>query len=405
MPPLEPFLKRLASDRWQDRQDAEQDLIKMGEDARPFIAELRKREAGDREVRTRLEAALSQIDDNRVLGPSFITLHLKDATARTVFEELSKQCYAKFSSFPDNLLEESGLPKVTIDVDRQPFWTAMRQIATKTGIDLQQYNDGMRLMRGGFRMNSQWSVVQGPFLIVPVQLNRSQTMMLANGGGSSSSFSLQMTAYSEPKLHVLSSNSAVIIDQAVDDAGNSLIATGMENRGYYGGGGGSWNLYAQLHYPDHPGKKIARLRGHAAFVIQTKSEKLQIDNLKTVHDSAHVIGGMPVIIHEIKKNGDNWDLRLTANAGTTPDAWNQLNQSVQNRLQILDAQGQSLDHRGMGSRGENNKIEFTLTFAASVRPNDGRSSTEPVKLIWDIPTASKQISLPFEFKDLPMTAK
>ena len=177
----------------------------MGEAARPIIHELLSRALPDAETRTRLEAALAQIDENRVIGASFITMHLKDATPRSVFEELSRQCYADLQPFPPNLFDQGGSPKVTIDIDRRPFWTAMNQIADKTGIDLQQYNEGIRLMRGGFRMNSPYSTVQGPFLIVATQITRTQTEMLANGGGASSDFSMQMMAYSEPKLHVLSS--------------------------------------------------------------------------------------------------------------------------------------------------------------------------------------------------------
>ena len=115
---------------------------------------------------------LTQIDENRVIGALFVTIHLKDVSAKVVFEELLRQCYAELKPFPPNLFDEPNAAKVSIDVDRQPFWTAMNQIAEKTGIDLQQYNEGIRLMRGGFRMNSPFSTIQGPFLVVATQISR-----------------------------------------------------------------------------------------------------------------------------------------------------------------------------------------------------------------------------------------
>ncbi|HET6250603.1 MAG TPA: hypothetical protein VFE47_23145 [Tepidisphaeraceae bacterium] len=401
-PSIDSFLPRLGSDSWKQRQEAVQELVRMGEDARPMIHELLSRNIADGETRTRLEAALSQIDENRLIGASFITIHLKNATPKAVFEELSRQCYADLQPFPQNLFDQGDQPKVSIDIDRQPFWTAMNTIADKTGIDLQQYNEGVRLMHGGFRMNSPFSTIQGPFLVVATQISRSQTEMLANGGGSSSDFSIQMMAYSEPKLHVLSSSAGVKLEIAVDDAGNSLMPTSEGNRGYYGGSGGCWNLFAQLKYPDHPGKKIARIKGTSRFLIQTKSQRIEIPDIKNVKEMTRIVGDMPVVFHEMKKTNEIWELRLSGNPQALGNnRWAQFNQSVQTNLQVLDDKGQMLEHRGMSSRGDNNGIEFTLMFSPSLRP-DGRNSSDPAKLVWEVPTASKEIEVPFDFKDLPM---
>jgi hypothetical protein len=403
LPSADSFLPRLGSDVWQKRQHAEEELVRMGEDARPLIKELLARPLADAETRTRLESALSQINENRAAGPSFITMHLKDANPKTVFAELSRQCYSELKPFPDNLFDQSDLPKVSIDIDRQPFWKAMNIITEKTGIDLQQYNDGVRLMRGAFHVNSPYSIVHGPFMVVATQITRTQTQMLANGGGTSSDFSMQLTAYSEPKIHVLSSSASVKLDEVVDNAGHSLIPDGPDNRGYYGGGGGTWNLFAQLKYPDHPGDKIARFRGNATFLVQTKSQQVQIPDVKSLKDLNHLIGDMPVIFHDLKKNGETWELRLSAHPQAFGgNRWAQFNQSVQSKLRLIDSTGQDLDHRGMRSRGNGTGIEFTILFATSVRPADARHSTDPDKLLWEVSTGSKEVNLPFEFKDLPM---
>jgi hypothetical protein len=404
LPSADSFLPRLASDVWQQRQHAVDDLVRMGEEARPLIKELLERPIADVDVRTRLETARSLIDENRIVGPSYITMHLKDADPKLVFQELSRQCYTDLKPFPENLFDQKDLPKITIDIDRQPFWTAMAQISEKTGIDLQQYNEGVRLMRGGFRIASAYSAVQGPFLVVANSITRTQTEMLANGGGSSSDFCMQLIVYSEPKLHVLSSNSTVKLDEAVDNAGNSLIPTGPDNRGYYGGSSGIWNLYSQLKYPDkNPGTRIAKYKGSATFTIQTKSQQIQVPDLTRMKEVTRVIAEVPVIFHDMKKNGEIWELRLSANPQTLgPGRWNQFNTSVQTNLHILDDAGQTLDQRGMRSRGNGTGIEFTMMYAKSVRPTDGRTSGDPSKLLWEVSTASKEVNVQFEFKDLPM---
>ena len=165
-----------------------------------------------------------------------------------------------------------------------------------------------------------------------------------------------------------------------------------------------WNLYSQLKYPDkNPGTRIARYKGSADFVVQTKSQQIQIPDITGIKELTRVVADIPVIFHEMKKNGEIWELRLSANPQTLgPGRWNQFNQSVQTNLQLLDNAGQVLDHRGMRSRGNGNGIEFTLLFAKSVRPSDARSSGDPTKLLWEVSTGSKEINVPFEFKDLPM---
>ena len=157
------------------------------------------------------------------------------------------------------------------------------------------------------------------------------------------------------------------LDEAVDDAGNSLLPTGDSNRGYYGGSGGCWNLFAQLKYPEHPGKKIARFKGSAHFLIQTRSQKIEIPDIKNVKELGRLVGDMPVVFHDLKKTNELWELRISGNPQALgANRWPQFNQSVQSNLQLQDEKGQPLEHRGMRSRGDNNGIEFTLLFSASV---------------------------------------
>ena len=93
---------------------------------------------------------------------------------------------------------------------------------------------------------------------------------------------------------------------------------------------------------------------------------------------ARIISDMPVVFHDLKKTGEVWELRLSGSPQAQGgNRWWQFNQSVQTSLQLQDEKGQALEHRGMRSRGDNNGIEYTLLFSASVNPSDGRGSTDP----------------------------
>lgn len=400
------LLAGLANDDAHVRQRCEDSLVRMGEDARPLLIELLKH-TQDLEVTTRGEAAIRRIDANRLYGPSYVTLHLKQAEPREAVAELSRQAFAPLPVFPENLLDQSGLPKVSIDVDRELFWVAMQQFSQQTGLELQQYNEGaregVRLMRGGMRAVGP-TFISGPFLIVANQITRTQTVQLGPGGGangSQSDFLLNLFAFSEPKLKVIRSSSSVQLEEAIDDHGNSLLPVGPDNRGYYGGGGGCWQLFCRLGWPHNPGRRIRSLKGRTSFTVQTKSQTIQIDNLPAVKDKAESVNGVPITVHSFNKSEGGWELKLSITSDPqNPMAWIQLQQSLTTKLAIVDAQGTALDHRGMSSRGINNEIEMSLQFVQSNGP-DGRSG-EPLKLLWEYPLETKDLTVPFRFADLPM---
>jgi len=399
---IQTLLKQLSSDSFKTRQQAQEQLVGLGDDSRPIVAELLRR-ASDAEARSRLQEVTSQIDENRAIGASLITMHVSDVTPDVIFQTLSKQCYTELRPFPDNLWQQQPWPRVSLDIDHQPFWSAMQTIAAKTGADIQPVNDGVRIARtvGVPPRSAGPSVVHGPFMVVATQINRTQTIALGvQAGGTRSDFSLQMAVYAEPKIRILPQNFAVRIDAATDDLGNNLIALGAPISPFYGGGGGVWNLYAPLRYPDHPGSRITLFRGQTAFLLQTQSQRLEVTNLLRVRQFSRVIGGIPITVFETKKTAPHtFDLRLTVYRDPTDVRWNYIQQTINQRLKAYDFAGQSMPIRGMSSRGDaaNNQMEFTLTLVGNDLPTG-----EPSRLDWEIPTETRLTTVPFEFKDLPM---
>jgi len=57
---------------------------------------------------------------------------MADADPQEVFAELSKQAKVRIAF--DNQNWPNGMPKISIDVDRQPFWLVMKALAEKNGV-------------------------------------------------------------------------------------------------------------------------------------------------------------------------------------------------------------------------------------------------------------------------------
>ncbi|HXE54438.1 MAG TPA: HEAT repeat domain-containing protein [Tepidisphaeraceae bacterium] len=402
-PDPEPLLHELSSSDWHERRKAQDLLVRLGEEATAYIEDLIRR-APDEEARRNAQAALARIAENRILGPSYITLHVSNTPPAQVFAEISRQCHAAIQTMPDNLWEQHGFQNLTLDVDHQAFWEVMPKICQQLGVDFRPFQYGMRLMRSGMQMQGV-AAVEGPFMVIANQITYNRTRMLGPNGAEHTQFGINFSVFPEPKIVVLRGSGSVQLDEAVDDHGNSLLPPGGGRMGAWGGfaGYGQWNLYAPLKYPQkNPGSRIVRLRGHTSFIVQTKVQELTIPDIMSVKNTTRTIHGMEVTFEDVRRQDANYELRLSvAHPNFGSPEWPQLMEQVQSRLRLEDASGHPLDHRGFVTNANNNAIQLQLTFARMPRP-DGHPTGEPSRLVWDIPTESKEVSVPIRFDDLPL---
>src|SRR5438552_5736350 len=111
------LLQALAGPDWRQRRQAIHEIIELGPQADARVADLLKRSLGQ-EQRKNVELALQLIRDNRLFGPSLITLHVKDSPATNVFALIAAQCGAPLPSSPPDLLNQEGWPRLTLDYER-----------------------------------------------------------------------------------------------------------------------------------------------------------------------------------------------------------------------------------------------------------------------------------------------
>lgn len=403
---VEAAIKALSSDSWKERQAAQDTLVTLGDEIVPRLRKLAS-QASDEEVRTRAGAALRQIEENNQLGPSSITLHVKDAKPQEVFAALGKQAHCEFPTWPRNLFQQNmNNTLVTLDYDHADFWTVFKDACQKSGVFPQQIGNerGMTLQQGS---SSYWngpSITTGPFLIVANRIYRSNSIDLANPGNVQHDFQLSLCAFSEPKIKVVQSSYNVHVDEAVDDRGNSLVS---DNRMYDGMSNGQqwmWNLTANLNYPDPEkvGKTIKRFKGKIKFLIQTKSETLDVPDILNVKNLQKTVAHRRMLIKECKKNGEQYEVQMTLyRDGLSQQDW----QSIQNpgyTVRLLDKEGHALSANGWGGGGGGNEMTYNWNFTKNTWGGEEGKVGEPHRLVWEIPLETRETDVAFEFKDLPM---
>jgi hypothetical protein len=411
---IEDAIKRLSSDAWKERQAAQDTLVTFGELAIARLQDLAAK-AEDEEIRTRAGAALRQIEENASVGGSVITVKVKDANPRAVFDLIGKQARCDFPTYPRNLWQQGGVNRgfggglpatISMDLERVNFWTAFKEACQKSGVFPQQMGNDRRmtLQQGNSTYWNGPSIVTGPFLIVANRLDYSSSVDLATGGVGQSNFSMSLSAFVEPKVKVVQSSYNVHVMEAVDDKGNSLANNDRNFDSMSSGQQWMWNLSARLNYPQkNPGTKLARFRGAVKFQVQTKSDTLDVSDILTAKNKTVTVAGRRMLIKEVKKNGsEQFDVQMTIyRDGMSQADWNML-QYPGYSVRLLDKEGKPLNSQGWGGGGGGNEMNYNWNFSRQTWGGDQDKPGEPYRLLWEIPLETREMNVEFTFKDLTL---
>ena len=102
---METWITQLSSDNWKARQEAMEKLVNLGEDTIPRLHHLAQVSTDD-EVRTRAASAIGQIEENRQVGQTLVTLNLQNVPPAQAYAELTRQARRTARTDPANLFEQ-----------------------------------------------------------------------------------------------------------------------------------------------------------------------------------------------------------------------------------------------------------------------------------------------------------
>jgi hypothetical protein len=413
------LLGQLSDEDGATRSAAAKSLEAMGPGIKPEVAKFLAGSV-DRKTRARAEAVLANIGEAAQgategtavtfsTEPIPITLNLTDANPADAFDALFAQAQGTYSTQPPDLLKNTDdMPPITINVEKGDFWSVLKQLCEQTGVSPQQgysnQEQGMVFTKGG---DSNWtkypSVTTKGFLIMVRSIGYNKSIDLARPDDARDNLSLQFMAYPEPNLQVVQANYQVGLDEAVDDEGNSLLRQERNSSGYSSGRQGVWQFQSSLDASAALGNKIDHLKGSVKFGVQAEMVKIEIPDVLNAKKVVKTAGDVKLTLEEIKKeSNDRYIAKIVVARPRNADSNNLNVQSIQ----LLDAEGKPLDNQGYGGGGGGNG-EYTYTMNFGRNERYGRNGREgkpgvPAKLVWEVPTKITEITVPFEFKDLPL---
>ncbi|MEZ0266676.1 MAG: hypothetical protein ACAI43_18255 [Phycisphaerae bacterium] len=265
-------------------------------------------------------AALAQPKDaGDVSQPSLVTLKLENAPPQKVFEEIAKQGKTEFSVSPAKTFWNTTTAPLSVAIDNQPFWLAMKDACGKAEVSLKYATDTAEPRVILARDKQNWtqlpSVTSGPFLVSLRGLQRSSTVDMHKPSDVQRSLVAKLTVFCEPRVRLLRGSMVAKVEQAADDKGNSLVRKTPDADAETMNFVTSWvyNLDAPLEYPpkDGAGAKLPVLKCSAKFVAQVKSETIEIADPVASKGASKSVAGRKITLKELRRGDGEWEAVMT----------------------------------------------------------------------------------------------
>lgn len=343
-----------------------------------------------------------------------ITLNLTDVAPDAAIAQLVKQTSYPIAPLSDAQWQQTVLARVSIKCENAPFWQAFRDICNQGGVGL--YTGGYgdrRLQLVPARQFSSYTLLKcpacysGAFVFLLHTITRNNAVDLSAPQNVSRRMQIQLAGLAEPKIKLVQGTYSPEIDEATDDKGKSLLmpSTPANPRNSMAPARGlMWQMSLPLQ-ASAESEKIARLRGRAHVLVQTKSESFEIPNVAKTTNVTKSAAGYTILFKQLTKLDGRYQADVTISRENLDprQAWQIINTFS---VKLIDAaSGQECPFSGAQpvqrppTTRPTNQVDLKLMFHAR-EPRRGEAEAVPSKLVWEFITGTQEITIPFDFRDI-----
>lgn len=340
-------------------------------------------------------------------GAKPISLQLVAASPEEAFAELAKQADVQIKPMRPDLWTKAD--PVELKIENGRFWPVFMDMCQQANVRYNPFSSG-----SDPRAVQLFSADQGPetitkyprseaqgCIVVLMSANRNYAISFANPTQTVNGVGIQAMFLADPGVDLGSSLQAVVME-AVDENGMSLVLPGNQQMSY-GGQSRSLirNVPMNLAYPANAGKKLVRLKAEIRANIITRTDTLTIDSPMDAEPQKKEMAAWSVEFKSAKTVGNMIEVQVAISGKQTAQGMDRKNMwNLLPSMELVDSQGTHYTQIGLGGMGGTpDSMTFTTRFGS---PMPGQPLGKPAKLIWTLPVETKEIRLPFEFKDLPI---
>jgi len=306
-----------------------------------------------------------------------------------VAEKLSKALGVTMTAWPPN---QRNSKRFTLHAQEKPFWEVFKALANQSNLSFMSNPQELQLMSNSGDNPMTRCEIYGPVLVVPQSVTRQRTANFQAPAGREAqpeTMSISCNIMLDPRLRLAQYKGAQFTE-IVDDVGNVLFKQEAD-KSYFMGREHFvvQSIGAGLKIPANPGKKIASAKGQVAFSVATAVEKIIVESPEKKKGDTFQVAGLSMKLSQfdLQDNSLNIGFQRDSAANILGIRGPEADKAID--VEVLDANNKVIAstsvHSGFSSWG-----------------TSGSRIAAPVKMRLSAPTKTKDVTIQFELKDLPL---
>lgn len=398
------LVERLESPKTEARAAAEKALLDLGPRVLPLLPSDSRKTAGDRDERLeRIRAKLTEAQESAALKGTRVTLQGKGLRLSEVLKTLQSKSGSTISDLREQYGGDSSNPTMDLNIDDQPFLSALDEVARKAGVAINFYTgDGsIGLMppssEEGAAPSREGALVayEGPFRVELQQFTTVRTYP-SNQATGSIRFEVAWEPSLRPMLLALKAEDVTILDDQfqkvepqVEEESTSVVLR-PENP--------VAELNLNMAAPARSASKLSRVKVKADVTVPAATRVFRFPKL-TAQRTSQTQGDVTVTLLNTEIDEQNWLVSVeVAYAGGGP-AFESYQQGLfNNRIFLQKPDGAVFEQNGGFNQigGGDGKIAYEYIFV------DAPGKINDYQLVYETPSKVVTIPLEFEFHDVPL---
>jgi hypothetical protein len=391
------------------RAAAEQAIIALGPKALELLPEVTDKtppEVAQRLLRAR--QTLEQAQATAAAQSTLVTLIGEDLPLIDVLTRISQQTENKLVDYRGEIGEEATEPRLSLNLEKVPFWTALDQVLDKADLRTYDYvgGRGVYLVNrpSTYRSRTVGVSYAGPFRIEATRLEAVRDLQ----NPQRTSLRLFMGVAWEPRLMPLAIQQAMADITAVGDNGAPLkVTAGGVNELNLSEDSSAAELQVPLELPPRSMTKIASLKGKFTVLMAGPPHAFKFSSLPVVGQPGQPKqkvekleqrrAAVTVAVDEVRRNHELWEVRTRVRYDEPGDALESYRTwLLSNEVWLETADGQRFTPEAFEqTRQAANESGMAYLF-------DLADSPETMTFVYRTPTNVYRFPVEYELKDLEL---
>ncbi len=307
------LLRQLNAAEKSQRDSAQQRLTAMGPPVLDLLPPPNEKVPPEERVRVeQIWQAIQRAMAKAAVQASTVTLHGDALPLSKVLAAITEQTGNKIVGPQDAAGAALPDPTLKIDLEKTPFWQALDQVLDQAGLSAYPFGDQKAIVLQpqlpGQALRSAAASYRGPFRFEAVEVQSKRDLR----NPVNKALAVKIEAAWEPRLAPIALEEPLKKVVALDDAGRPMAVVGTEGTRENDVTAESMAklLTVPLALPPRDVRRISRLAGTIEAILPGKVETFRFKDLNTAKDVEQRMAGVTVVLDEVRKNNQTWELRI-----------------------------------------------------------------------------------------------